>query len=45
MVKDSLDKFLNKFPYFLNKNEGSNFYNVSYVNNEIFKDLYNELLQ
>lgn len=43
MVKDSLDKFLNKFPYFLNKNEGSNFYNVSYVNNEIFKDLYNDI--
>ena len=45
MVENSLQSLLDKYPYFLNKNEGSNFYKVVDVNNENFKDLYNSLFQ
>ncbi len=42
-MKDSLKTLLNMFPSFLNKNEGSNFYKSQYVNNEMFRDLYQSL--
>ncbi len=45
MVANSLQSLLDKFPYFLNKNEGSNFYKVQWVNNESLKLLYNDLFQ
>lgn len=45
MVEFSLRKFMNKYPYFLNKNEGSNFYHVSDVNNRHFRRLYNDLFK
>lgn len=45
MVKNSLQSLLDKFPYFLNKSEGSNFYKVQWVNNENFKILYNDLFK
>jgi len=45
MVKNSLQSLLDKFSHFLNKSEGSNFYNVQWVNNENFKTLYNDLFK
>lgn len=45
MVKNSLQSLLDKFPYFLNKSEESNFYKVQWVNNENFKTLYNDLFK
>lgn len=45
MVKNSLQSLLDKFPYFLNKSEESNFYKVQWVNNENFKILYNDLFK
>ena len=45
MVKNSLKSLLDKFPYFLNKNEGSNFFKVQNVNNESLKLVYNDLFQ
>lgn len=45
MVANSLQSLLDKFPYFLNKNEGSNFYKVQWVNNESLKLMYNDLFQ
>lgn len=42
-MKDSLKWFLSKFPFFLNKNEGSNFYKSSYVINDSFKDFNQDL--
>ena len=45
MVKNSLQSLLDKYPYFLNKSEESNFYKVQWVNNENFKTLYNDLFK
>ena len=42
-MKNSLKEFMKKFPVFLNKNNGSNFYKSSYVINENFKGFYNDL--
>ena len=42
-MKNSLKQFMKKFPVFLDKNNGSNFYKSSYVINENFKDFYNDL--
>ena len=39
----SIDKLLEKFPYFLNKSTGSNFYKSEWVFNEWFKEVYNDL--
>ena len=43
MVYKSFDKLLDKFPYFLNKNEDSNFSKSETVFNEEFKRIYNTL--
>lgn len=43
MVKHSLQKMLEKYPYFLDKRESSNFYKITNVNNSVFCDLYNSL--
>lgn len=43
MVKNSLRKMLDKYPYFLDKRENSNLYKVTTVNNSVFRDLYNNL--
>lgn len=40
MVKHSLKKLLDKYPYFLDKNVTSNFYKFANVQNENFKGLY-----
>ncbi|MBQ6220015.1 MAG: hypothetical protein IJH63_00410 [Methanobrevibacter sp.] len=45
MVENSLQSMLDKYSFFFNKNEGSNFYKVVDVNNENFKLLYNSLFQ
>ena len=45
MVANSLNRLLDKFPYFLNKNPDSNFYKVQDVTNESLKGLYNDLFQ
>ena len=45
MVKHSLDRLLDKYPYFLDKREISNLFKVTKVNNTIFQDLYNSLFQ
>lgn len=42
-MKNSLKQFMKKFPVFLDKNNGSNFYKSSYVINENFKGFYNDL--
>ena len=42
-MKDSLQWMLDKFPFFLNKSTGSNFYKSTSVLNENFKDLFQEL--
>lgn len=44
MVKNSLKKLLNKYPYFLDKNVGSNFYRVVQVQNENFRKVYQSLV-
>lgn len=43
MVKHSLWKMLDKYPYFLDKRRVSNLYKVTKVNNSVFRDLYNSL--
>ena len=45
MVVDSLRVFMDKYPFFFDKNEGSNFYRVSKVNNSHFQRLYNDLFK
>lgn len=45
MVKHSLRKLLDKYPYFLDKRKTSNLYKVTDVNNSIFRELYNSLFQ
>lgn len=40
---NSLKSFMKRFPYFIDKNEGSNFYKSSNVINNNFKDFYNDL--
>lgn len=40
---NSLKSFMKRFPYFIDKNEGSNFYKSSNVINDNFKDFYNDL--
>ena len=42
-MKDSLKWLLSKFPYFLDKNEGSNFYKSSSVINNAFKEFRQDL--
>lgn len=42
-MRHSLKKLLAKFPFFLNKEEGSNFYNSQFVTNERFKDIYQSM--
>ena len=42
-MKDSLRWFLGKFPFFLDKNAGSNFYRSSSVINDSFKDFRQDL--
>ena len=43
MVKHSLKNMINKYPYFMDSNPNSNFYKVTHVYNENFKELYNNL--
>lgn len=43
MVKESMKKLLDKYPYFLDKNVTSNFYKVVNVQNETFKLIYQSL--
>lgn len=43
MVKHSLKNLLNKYPVFFDKREISNFYKITKVYNENFKEMYNEL--
>ena len=43
MVKHSLWRMLEKYPYFMDKRRISNLYNVTDVNNSVFRDLYNSL--
>lgn len=43
MPKDSLKKLLNKYPYFLDKREISNFYKSQSVTNNQFKNVYTDL--
>ena len=45
MVRNSLKKFIGKYPYFLNRNKDSNFYRSSDVNNRSIQRLYNELVK
>ena len=45
MVRESHKKFMGKYPYFLNKNIGSNFYRTSNVDNRSVQRLYNELFK
>ena len=45
MVRNSLQTLLNKWPYFLNKNYGSNFYKVQDVNNKSLRLMYNDVFQ
>ena len=45
MVRNSLQTLLDKWPYFLNKNYGSNFYKVQDVNNKSLRLMYNDLFQ
>ena len=45
MVKHSLRKMLDKYPYFLDKRKVSNLYKITKVNNSPFRDLYNALFQ
>lgn len=44
-MKDSLQWLLDKFPYFLNKDVGSNFYKSTSVLNENFRDLHNDIFK
>jgi ribosomal protein S17E len=43
LLRDSLKRFMGKFPSFLKKDEGSNFNKVSTVFNNEFKDLFNQI--
>lgn len=43
MVKHSLWKMLDKYPYFMDKRRISNLYKVTKVNNSVFRDLYNSI--
>lgn len=45
MVKHSLRKMLDKYPYFLDKRSISNLYKITKVNNSVFRELYNNLFQ
>lgn len=45
MVAESLKVFMNKYPYFFNKDKGSNFYRICDVNNRHFQRLYNDLFR
>ena len=45
MVRESHKKFMDKYPYFLDKNKGSNFFRTSDVNNRSVQRLYNELFR
>ena len=45
MVRNSLKKFIGKYPYFLNRNKDSNFYRSSDVNNRGIQRMYNELVK
>lgn len=45
LVRNSIDKLLDQFPYFLNKSTGSNFYKSEWVFNEWFKETYNDLFK
>ena len=44
-MKDSLQWLLDKFPVFLNKDVGSNFYKSTTVLNSNFKDIWNDLFR
>lgn len=43
MVRESLKKFIGKYPYFFDKNKSSVFYRTSDVNNKSVQRLYNQL--
>ena len=45
MTKDSLRKLLNKFPYFLDKRDTSNFYKSQDVTNRQFQGMMNDLFK
>ena len=45
MVKDSLKKLLNEFPYFFDKSSDSNFYKVQSIFNNQFQGLYQSLFE
>ena len=42
-MRNSLKTLLKMFPYFLNKDEESNFYKSQYVTNERFRDVYQQI--
>lgn len=44
-MKSKLDALLEKFPYFLNKRETSNFFKTQEVSNNQFKNIYSDLTQ
>jgi len=44
-MKDSLKWLLDKFPYFLDKDAGSNFHKSTSVLNENFRDLHNDIFK
>ena len=45
MVRESHKRFMGKYPYFLDKNVGSNFFRTSNVDNRSIQRLYNELFK
>ena len=45
MTKDSLKKLLNKFPYFIDKRESSNFYKSQDVTNNRFQELHQSIFE
>ena len=45
MVKDSLMRLLEKYPYFFNKQETSNFFKSQQVSNEQFQQIYQSLAE